>query len=106
MRVTAGILMIIGGFIGGSLWFGLSGQLVSHILQTFTTADPESTAVVLGFPLALIRFLPAFLAVIGGIYALKKKHWRWALVGAICSLLLPVTGIPAVILLIKCKGEF
>ncbi|MBA7616387.1 hypothetical protein ES703_23683 [subsurface metagenome] len=91
MRVTAGILMIIGGLLGGTLWFSISGYLV-----------PDT----LGFIGILIRFLPAFLAVIGGIYALKRKHWRWALAGSICSLLFPFTGIPAVILLIKSKDEF
>jgi len=106
MRTAAGILMISGGLLGGSMWFGISGQLVSYFLQTITTVDPVSTAVVLGFPLALIRFLPMFLAVIGGIYALKRKRWRWALTGAICSLLFPFFGIPAIILLVKSKGEF
>ncbi len=89
MRVTAGILMIIGGLLGGSLWFGISEWFLPP-----------------GFLSILIRFLPAFLAVIGGYYALKRKHWRWTLTGAICSLFFPFTGIPALILLIKSKGEF
>lgn len=91
MRITAGILMIISGFIGGSLWFGISGWLVPYTL---------------GFIGIMIRFLPALLAAIGGAMALRRAHWKWALVGAICSLLFPITGIPAVILLIKSKGEF
>lgn len=91
MRKTAGILIIIGGFLGGTLWFSISGYLV-----------PDT----LGFIGILVRFLPAFLAVIGGYYTLKRKHWRWALAGAICSLLFPFFGIPAIILLVKSKGEF
>jgi hypothetical protein len=85
MRTTAGILTIIGGFIGGSFWLGILNSL--HIYG------------------ALI-ILPAFLAVIGGIYALKRKRWRWALAGAICSIIFPFFGIPAVILLVKSKGDF
>ncbi len=83
--------MIIGGFLGGTLWFSISGYLVPYTL---------------GFIGILVRFLPAFLAIIGGVYTLKGTHWRWSLTGAICSLFFPFTGIPAVILLIKSKGEF
>jgi len=103
MRTLAGILTIIGGLLGGSLWFGISGWLVPDFTQTVTTGD---TAVALVFLTVLIRFLPAFLAVMGGIYILKRKRWRWALAGAICSLLFPFFGIPAIIFLIKRKGEF
>jgi len=85
MRIAAGILMIIGGFIGGSLWVG-----ILHSMGTY----------------GVIIYLPALLAVIGGIMALKRVHWRWALVGAICSLLFPIFGIPAVILIVVSKGQF
>jgi len=89
MRIAAGILMIIGGFIGGTMWFSIS--------QWFLPS---------GALISLIRFLPTFLAVIGGVFALKRTRWGWALAGAICSLLFPVFGIPAIILLVKSKGEF
>jgi len=46
------------------------------------------------------------IAVFGGYYALRRKRWRWALAGAICSLIFPILGIPALILLLKRKGEF
>ena len=46
------------------------------------------------------------LAIVGGIMALKRVHCGWALAGAICSLTFPFTGIPAIILLVKRKGEF
>jgi len=106
MRVAAGILIIVGGFIGSSIWFGISDDLVFFFMYTIRPTDPKSLAFLLGFPLVLIRFLPLALVVIGGYHALKRKRWRWALTGAICSLLFPFTGIPAVILLIKSKGEF
>ena len=106
MRIAAGILIIIGGLIGGSLWFGISGWLVPDFTQTVNTADPSSTAVVLALPIVLVRFLPALLAAIGGAMALRRVHWRWALAGAICSLLFPFFGVPAIVLLVKSKGEF
>lgn len=85
MRITAGILMIIGGLIGGSLWIGILHDL--HIY-------------------GMLTYLPVILAGVGGAMALRRVHWRWALTGAICSLLFPIFGIPAIILLIKSKGEF
>ena len=85
MRKAAGILMIIGGIIGGSFWLGISREI--------------------GIPW-IVTFLPSFFSVIGGIYALKRQHWGWALTGAICSILFPFFGIPALILLITRKGEF
>ena len=85
MRVAAGILMIVGGFLGGSILVGtLHGMHVYGVLL----------------------YLPAILAVIGGYCALKSKGWNWALAGAICSLLFPFFGIPAVILIVKSKDEF
>lgn len=83
MRITAGILMILGGFIGGSLLVGILNAV--------------------GW---IGTFWPGFLAVIGGAMALRRVHYKWALVGAICSLLFPPFGIPAIILLIKSRGEF
>ena len=85
MRVAAGILTIIGGFIGGTFW-----TLILHELGVY----------------GVVVYIPIILAVIGGVMALRRVHWGWALAGAICSLLFPFTGIPAIILLVKSKGEF
>ena len=38
------------------------------------------------------------LAIAGGVYALKRKNWRWAVVGSICAAL-GVLGIVVVIIL-------
>jgi len=85
MRIAAGILTITGGFIGGSLLIAILHELHVHVV---------------------LASLPLFVAMIGGIMALKRVHYRWALAGAICSILFPFFGIPAVILLVKRKGEF
>jgi len=85
MRIAAGILTIIGGFIGGTLW-----TTIIHELGVY----------------GVVVYIPILLAVIGGVMALRRVHWRWALAGATCSLLFPFTGIPAIILLVKRKGEF
>jgi hypothetical protein len=85
MRVTAGILTIIGGFIGSSLLLEILHEL--HIY-------------------GMLIYLPLILAGVGGAMALRRVHYKWALAGAICSLLFPFFGIPAIILLVKSKGDF
>jgi tetratricopeptide (TPR) repeat protein len=85
MRIAAGILTLIGGLIGGSLFIG--------ILRAS------------GIYGALL-ILPLVIATIGGIMALKRENYGWALAGAICSLLFPPFGIPAIILLVKRRREF
>jgi len=59
-------------------------------------------------------FVILVLTIGGGICALRKKAWGWALSGAICSMiagalimgLLALPGLLAVIFLVKRKGEF
>jgi len=85
MRIAAGILTIVGGFIGGSLLITILTELhVSRVLSS----------------------IPLFVAVIGGIMALRRENYGLALAGAICSILFPFFGIPAVILLVKRRREF
>lgn len=107
MRTAAGILTILGGFIGGTFWSGfIRDGLISIFINTQPSSDPASTAHILAILIYLVCYLPIFLAMTGGYHALKRKHWKWALLGAIYSLLFPFFGIPAVILMLKSKSEF
>jgi len=85
MRIAAGILTILGGLIGGTGLITILNEL--HVY-------------------GLLLYLPLIIAGIGGACALKRIHYGWALAGAICSILFPFFGIPALILLVKSKGEF
>ncbi len=90
MRIAAGILMILGGFGGAVLWI--------------TFLQPLDLA---GFFFIQIFFiLLGIFSLYGGMYTLRRVRWGWALAGAICSLNNPIFGIPAIILLLKSKGEF
>jgi RNA polymerase subunit RPABC4/transcription elongation factor Spt4 len=89
MTITSGILMIIGG---------LQGMVVGLIDAALFSVSGS---------MVLIGILAVVLAIMGGVLTLMRKHWRWALVGAIFSTLLSIPfGLPAIILLIKSKGEF
>ncbi len=45
-------------------------------------------------------------AVVGGIYAIRRKKFGLSLAGALCALPLYILGIPAVILVSTSKREF
>lgn len=87
MRIAAGVLMILSIF-GGSIWIS-----ILHGLHIY------------GIPVFLV-VMALSLAVIGGVAALRRKNYTLAFVGAICSLLFPLFGIPALILLLRRKNEF
>jgi hypothetical protein len=57
----------------------------------------------LAIPFALI----AIISIVGGILAIKRKSWGWALAGSItavfCSVLL---GILAIVLVVLSRNEF
>jgi hypothetical protein len=47
------------------------------------------------------------LAIVGGIYSLKRKSWAWSLTGAIASFLpFNLLGLTSIILLAMSKKEF
>lgn len=57
----------------------------------------------IGAPLIVLGIV----AIVGGIYALKRRIWGLALAGSICALIGPwFLGIPAIIFVAMGKGEF
>lgn len=57
----------------------------------------------MGVGMALIGVL----AIVGGVFALKVKHWGWALAGAIAATIVFFPcGIAAVILVTKAHPDF
>jgi hypothetical protein len=117
---TAGIMSIISGCYGIGI-----GALLATLGTSFTTTYPflePYLGNIGGIPFdisgigLLIGALGAggivlgVIALIGGIFALRRRVWGFALAGAIVSLpLIPVgtvLGILSIIFLAKSKGEF
>jgi hypothetical protein len=86
---VAGILCIVGGIIG--LLVGIFWALVALSLM----GDPAVQGPG-GLPVEVVALwiwggIASMMAIIGGIYALRRRRWRLALAGSICALFsLPV----------------
>ena len=95
---VGGILAIIGGAI--EMILGIVVATVGSIGWFF--GMPWFSAI--GAPLIVFGII----AIVGGIYALRRKIWGLALAGSISALLGPwfVLGILAIIFVALGKGEF
>jgi len=104
---TAGILSIFIGAIGviGGIAVAAAGAIAGGLLaQLGLPFLGELMAGVVAVPIVL-----GIVAIIGGIYALKRRVWGLALAGAICALLTPpfgILGLLAIIFVTLGKDEF
>ena len=124
---TAGILSIIAGVpatIGGIVIAVVGGSVVAlgailwaEIIPGIETIPGMpvilgTVAIILGV-LTIPLIALGIVAILGGIYALKRRKWYLALAGAICSLICTIPlqsaiilGILAIIFVTIGKGEF
>lgn len=100
LPVVAGILCIIAG--GTELMVGLAISAWGAVVTFFIAG----LGGVVGIPLIMVGLV----AIIGGIYALRRRGWGMALAGAICALFIPyggsILGILAIIFVAISKPEF
>jgi hypothetical protein len=113
---TGGILTIVAGAFGflGLLW------MLASIFMMRVMLSPQYTPYGFPFPTELITIITIFysiigiffvligiLGIVGGVFALRKKHWGVALAGAIAgSITFFPCGIPAIIFVTLAKPEF
>jgi hypothetical protein len=111
ISIVAGALGIIGGCIYvAMIW--LFNYLFT-MPQSYGPMTPELPqeffqimAIFYG-AIGLILALIGVLAIVGGVYALKRKHWALALAGAIAgTITFFPCGIPAIIFVSLGKEEF
>jgi hypothetical protein len=95
---VGGILAIVAGAL--QVIMGIAIAAVGGIGGAFIGMGWLSA---IGAPLIILGII----AIVGGIYALKRRIWGLALAGSICALIGPwILGIPAIVFVALGKGEF
>jgi hypothetical protein len=96
---TAGILSIIAGSIAliSGILVGSLGTFIGAFFEIAWTGAFGIPPIILGI-----------IAIVGGIYALRREVWGLALAGSICALIGPgfILGLLAIIFVSLGKGEF
>jgi hypothetical protein len=106
MPLTAGILDLVAGvpalLIGilVAAGFGALGRLIGRL------SGVAGVGVIMGaIGVALIIF--ALIAIVGGVFALRKRTWGLALAGSIFALFCAwILGIPAIVFTVMGKKHF
>jgi uncharacterized BrkB/YihY/UPF0761 family membrane protein len=114
---TAGILNIIAGGLNGLGTIGLIiaifafGNYLSTVIMDFLPPEDAPFIMPLIFPM-LVAILVLTIAatvfpIIGGVYALQRRRWGWALAGSIIAIFrTSVLGILSTIFVSMAKDEF
>lgn len=99
---VGGILAIIAGVA-----LGIIAAEVFAFPARFLTSSPHRWWTVIAFVVGAVFVILGITAIVGGIYALRRRRWGLALAGAMCALpagFLP--GILAIIFVIRGREEF
>ena len=105
MPLTAGILIIVSAAIKLLTALGVIIGLSFYTTSSHLSFGISETGIVLA---VMIPFLIlGIVALIGGIYALRRKVWGMALAGAIAAFLpTSILGVLAIIFVAISKNEF
>ncbi|MBN1189154.1 MAG: hypothetical protein JXA46_05320 [Dehalococcoidales bacterium] len=116
-HTIGGVLSIVSGVVG---IIGAAGVVVMILFLGFITSPGYGSDYYLEMEEPAVRFILVFyialgilyliisvLAVVGGVFSLKKKHWGLALAGAIAgSFIFYPCGIAAIVFVSLAKPEF
>jgi hypothetical protein len=113
---TAGILSIISGGLNGLVAIGLIiaisvvGNLITRIMDFIPPAYvpfimPLIEPILIG--VMVFSVVSTVFPIIGGVYALQRRRWGWALAGSIIAMFrTSVLGILSTIFVSMAKDEF
>ena len=103
LPLIAGILSIAAGsLILIIIFIFVIGSIIIRMAESGLLDFDISTLLII-IPAMII----AALAIAGGIFAVKRKRWGWALAGSIAAALMPLPlGLAAIILLVISKRDF
>jgi len=103
MPAIGGIFnIVVGSLILVILFLFVIGSIITRLAES-GIFDFNLSLVFMAGPAIIIGAL----AIIGGVFAVQKRKWRWALAGSIAAALVPIPlGIAAIILLSLSRNEF
>ena len=117
--IAGGVCSIVGGSLSlmGAAMMGVIGMLgyagISGMWGMWGMWGPEFHMMPWGAGLMALWWVPALIlgvvAIVGGVLALKRRHWGWSLTGAICATLTPmsfVLGVLAIVFIAISRDEF
>jgi hypothetical protein len=113
---TAGILNIISGGLNGLMAIGLIiviGAFGSFSPMIMDYLPPEDAPFIMAILLPILvvvmilSVVSTVFPIIGGVYALQRRRWGWALAGSIIAIFrASVLGILSTIFVAMAKDEF
>lgn len=104
--LIGGILSILAGVLGGfgilNYWIGFGAEG-----SGFGKGDIPPFVPSIIFGLSLPALIIAIIAIAGGVFIIRRKPWRWALIGSVAAAasFLPL-GVPALVLTLMSQDEF
>ena len=103
MPTVAGILDIVAGGLSLSVLFLFAiGPMIIMPLNAGTFSLNLSL-----FFMVIPGLAIEALAIVGGVFAIQRRKWRWALAGSIAAAMIPPPlGIAAIICIVLSKNEF
>ena len=108
LNIIVGVATLFGTFIAVTVLVGIGGGLLSisriiDLMPTWLSAFIEGGMVIIAILLILFSALP----LIGGIFAVQRKNWIWALIGSIVAIFSStILGITSTVLVSLSKNEF
>ena len=109
MPTAAGILDIVAGCWGLilSLMFVSIGAVMRYIPEMYTEPDTSQYIFPIFTAMAVPIAILGILAIVGGIYALRRRIWGLALAGSIAAFFPAwILGLPAIVFTALSKKEF
>lgn len=108
LNMMVGVATMFGTFIIIIIFVGIGGGIlaisrIADLMPIWLSGIVEGVMVIIAIPLVIFSALP----LIGGIYAIQRKNWGWALTGSIVAILSStILGIASTVLVSLSKNEF
>ena len=108
LNITVGVVTLVGTFLTVMLLVGIGSgilaiSLIADMIPMWLSVSVEGVMVIMAILLIVLSALP----LLGGIYAIQRKNWGWALGGSILAIFSSaILGVISTVLISLSKKEF